>query len=64
MGGGSSDHTKEHLLIVLPFAEPKAVIERIEKKHPDLKVTYKELYYADTPWKAEDEVPEGGSSAP
>jgi hypothetical protein len=36
--GGGSEH--QHLLCVLPFPEPKGVIERIKNKHPRLKVTY------------------------
>lgn len=30
----------EHLLCVIPFPEPKEVVNRIQKCHPDLKVTF------------------------
>lgn len=61
MGGGPSAHKKEQLLIILPFPEPKAIVERIERNHPNINITYRELHFADTPWRAEDEVPEGGA---
>ena len=64
MGGGPLDHEKEQMLVILPFAEPRAAFERIEKKHPNIEITYKELLFTDTPGKAKQEAPEGEPLTP
>ncbi|KAI9680125.1 MAG: hypothetical protein M1817_005142 [Caeruleum heppii] len=61
MGGGPS--TDEHLLIVLPFDEPTEQIQRIQKKHPDIHITYRKLTYAVVPWKNDAIPPEVFNSA-
>ena len=42
MGGGTKP---EHLLVILPFAEPVGIFERIKKNHPDIKITYRNLHF-------------------
>lgn len=60
--GGGPDPKPEHLLIILPVPEPSQIIERIEKKHPNIKITFKNLSLTDTPWKGIEDIPRGRSS--
>ena len=57
--GGGPDPKPEHLLAILPFAEPTAIFDRIRKKHPNIKVSYHNLAFADTVWKGLKSVPKG-----
>ncbi len=59
MGGGDADHKKEHLLLILPFPEPKETIEHLAKKYPNYEITYKEVGLTDSSWKNEEQVPDG-----
>ncbi|MCJ1283660.1 hypothetical protein MMC26_002991 [Xylographa opegraphella] len=45
--GGGPDKTPEHLLCTLPFPEPKAVLDRIRKNHPQIQITYRDLSHQD-----------------
>ena len=54
MGGGT--HQPEHLLVILPFAEPTEIFDRIRKAHPYLKITYKSLHFTSTPWVGDEEI--------
>ena len=40
MGGGAQT---PHLLCTLPFPEPKGTLDKLRKKHPNLKITYMHL---------------------
>ncbi|MCJ1341558.1 hypothetical protein MMC09_006854 [Bachmanniomyces sp. S44760] len=53
MGGGKTK--PEHLLITLPFPEPTAVLERIKKNHPQIKITYRSLTEL---WAKEHGIPD------
>ncbi|EON64329.1 hypothetical protein W97_03560 [Coniosporium apollinis CBS 100218] len=53
MGGGPADK----MLIVLPFPEPKAIIDRIRKQHPNIEITFVHLKFAEVAWKTYKEVP-------
>ena len=44
MGGGPGIKP-EHLLIILPFPEPTELLERIEKNHPHIEITYRNLHF-------------------
>ena len=57
--GGGPDTRQEHLLIVLPVSVPSYIIERIEKRHPNIKVTFKSTLLTDTPWKGVEDIPRG-----
>lgn len=57
--GGGPDPKPEHLLAILPFAEPTAVFDRIRKNHPNIKVSYHNLAFADVVWKGLKSVPKG-----
>ena len=54
MGGGT--HQPEHLLVILPFPEPTTTFDRIRKNHPYIKITFKSLLFASTPWIGEEEI--------
>ncbi|KAL8850475.1 MAG: hypothetical protein Q9221_004617 [Calogaya cf. arnoldii] len=54
MGGGPKS---EHLLVILPFDSPNALLERIRHNHPHIKITYHQLGFTDTPWKGRFQVP-------
>ncbi|KAL9599695.1 MAG: hypothetical protein Q9219_003683 [cf. Caloplaca sp. 3 TL-2023] len=54
MGGGPKP---EHLLVILPFSAPTAIFDRIRRNHPYIKITFHQLHFTDTPWKARDQVP-------
>ena len=56
MGGGTKP---EHLLVILPFKEPTDVFERIKKNHPNIKITFRSLLFTNSPWKGDEEIPEG-----
>ena len=56
MGGGPKP---EHLLVILPFREPVEALERIEKNHPNIEITFKNLRFTDTPWKGVEDIPKG-----
>lgn len=58
MGGGAKP---ENLLIILPFKEPTEAINRIQKKHPNIKVNYRSLLYGEVPWKEATDPPKGWS---
>lgn len=47
------------MLIVLPFPEPKAIIDRIRKQHPNIEITFVHLKFAEVAWKTYKEVPKG-----
>ncbi|KAI4178564.1 MAG: hypothetical protein LQ346_007401 [Caloplaca aetnensis] len=54
MGGGPKP---EHLLVILPFDPPTAIFDRIRRRHPHIKITFHQLHFTDTPWKARSQVP-------
>lgn len=58
MGGGPAAK-QEHMLVLMPFEEPTAIFDRIRKKHPHIKITYRNLVYNETPWKGAQEIPRG-----
>jgi len=58
MGGGPVVKP-EHLLVLIPFIEPTAILERIKKNHPNIKITFRRLLTSDTPWKGAAAVPQG-----
>ncbi|KAH6678471.1 D-isomer-specific 2-hydroxyacid dehydrogenase-like protein [Halenospora varia] len=43
--GEAPPQEKEHVLCWLPFPEPTEIIETIQKKHPNVDFTYKQLEY-------------------
>ena len=55
MGGGGS--LPEHLLVILPFNAPTAIFDRIRRNHPQIKITFHQLHFAETPWEARKQVP-------
>ncbi|KAL8680347.1 MAG: hypothetical protein Q9186_003468 [Xanthomendoza sp. 1 TL-2023] len=55
MGGGGPK--PEHLLVILPFDAPTAIFDRIRRNHPHIKITFRQLHFTDTPWKARSQVP-------
>ncbi|KAL8708773.1 MAG: hypothetical protein Q9220_006415 [cf. Caloplaca sp. 1 TL-2023] len=54
MGGGPQP---EHLLVILPFDPPTALLDRIRCKHPHIKITFHQLTFTETPWITRDQVP-------
>ncbi|KAI9789468.1 MAG: hypothetical protein M1816_006010 [Peltula sp. TS41687] len=48
---------REHLLVILPWEEPKEQLERIRKNHPDIDVTYHRLEYGITYWRGATQLP-------
>lgn len=62
--GGGPDPKPEHLLAVLPFAEPTVIFDKIRKKHPNIKFSYHNLASADTVWKGSKNVPKGECNNP
>ncbi|KAI9818978.1 MAG: hypothetical protein M1832_004146 [Thelocarpon impressellum] len=48
---GGEPPIEEHLLIILPFERPDAQIERIRKRHPQIRVSYRQLA-GESAWKA------------
>ncbi|KAL8987743.1 MAG: hypothetical protein Q9177_003088 [Variospora cf. flavescens] len=54
MGGGLKS---EHLLVVLPFDPPTAFFDRIRRKHPHIKITYRQLSFTATPWNGAEQIP-------
>ncbi|KAL8833746.1 MAG: hypothetical protein Q9170_004109 [Blastenia crenularia] len=54
MGGGPDP---EHLLVILPFSAPSAIFDRIRHNHPHIKITFHQLHFTETPWKARAQVP-------
>lgn len=56
MGGGPQ---KEHLLCTLPNQEPKDIFERLRKRFPDIKVTYRNVSFTQDRAQLEKELPIG-----
>ena len=56
MGGAP---VEEHLVIILPFPRPDAVIERIQRNHPHIRVSFHYLPFGTTLWTGESEIPPG-----
>ncbi|GAB7347444.1 hypothetical protein MBLNU459_g4362t1 [Dothideomycetes sp. NU459] len=54
MGGGPPE---EHVLCTLPFAEPTAILERLKKRFPKVKFTYRNVSYTKDRAQLESEVP-------
>ncbi|KAI4118340.1 MAG: hypothetical protein LQ345_001602 [Seirophora villosa] len=54
MGGGLKP---EHLLVVLPFDPPTAILDRIRQGHPHVKITFHQLHFTETPWKGREQIP-------
>ncbi|KAL8665271.1 MAG: hypothetical protein Q9168_007734 [Polycauliona sp. 1 TL-2023] len=54
MGSGPES---EHLLVILPFDSPDAIFDRIRRNHPRIKITFHQIRFTDTPWKARFELP-------
>lgn len=54
MGGGPK---LEHLLVILPFDPPTAILDRIRRRHPNIRITFHQLQFTDTPWKGRSQVP-------
>ena len=52
-----------HLACLLPFPEPKAVINRIQEQHPQLKISYRQISLR-VDWKKADELPDGKCNHP
>ena len=44
MGGGPAEKP-EHLLAILPFPEPTAILDRIRKNHPHIQITFRHLQF-------------------
>lgn len=59
MMGGGPGAKPEHMLVVVPFEEPTAIFDRIRKRHPHIKITYRNLSFNETPWKGTQEIPRG-----
>jgi len=57
--GGGPDLKQEHMLAILPFAEPTAIFDRIRKNHPNIKISFHSVTFAETVWKGLKEVPKG-----
>ncbi|MCJ1437100.1 hypothetical protein MMC27_006485 [Xylographa pallens] len=55
--GGGPDQKPEHLLCTLPFPEPKAILDRIRKNYPHMKVTYRDLSHQD-PFAKDSGIPD------
>ena len=60
MGGG--EH-KEHVLATLPLQEPSDAIERLHKRFPDVKFTYRKVSMTKDRAQLEAEVPTGNTFA-
>ncbi|KAL8989881.1 MAG: hypothetical protein Q9169_008257, partial [Polycauliona sp. 2 TL-2023] len=54
MGGGPES---KNLLVILPFESPDLLFDRIRRNHPYIEITYHQLLFTDTPWKARFELP-------
>ncbi|KAL8965951.1 MAG: hypothetical protein Q9183_003602 [Haloplaca sp. 2 TL-2023] len=54
MGGGPKS---EHLLVILPFNAPTAILDRIRRNHPHITITFHHLSFTETPWKGREAVP-------
>ena len=50
-----------HLLITVPFPEPKEAVEALRKKHPQWKVTYLEMKDPN-PMSGKHDIPDGTKS--
>lgn len=57
MGGGP-----DHLLFLLPHTKPESAIERIQKKYPELKITYVQVTSKSRSEMAADSIPPGKAS--
>jgi len=55
--GGGPDGKPEQLLVIIPFAEPTAILERIKRNHPNIRITFRRLLFMDTPWEHAAEIP-------
>jgi hypothetical protein len=56
----------ETLLCILPFPEPKALLDRLRKKHPHVKILYREMLFSGPKgemWKPTSKIPDGGDSS-
>ena len=58
MATSESSTIAGHLLCLLPFPEPTAIIERIKKQHSQLRVTYHHLSLK-VDWKSDECLSEG-----
>lgn len=56
MGGG--EH-KEHVVVTLPLQRPDGAIEKLQKKFPHLKITYRNVTWTKDRAQLEAEVPKG-----
>jgi len=54
MGGGEAPSSKEYILCLIPFPKNQAVLEKIEKRHPNVEITY-----IQTTSRSADDYPEG-----
>lgn len=63
--GEAPPQEKEHVLCWLPFPEPTEIIETIQKKHPNVDFTYKQLEYKKEGknWEVK-EIPDGQNFTP
>lgn len=59
MMGGGPGVKPEHMLVILPFPEPTAILNRIRKNHPHIRTTFRNLTFHETPWKGVQEIPRG-----
>ena len=59
MMGGGPGVKPEHMLVILPFQEPTAILDRIRKNHSHIKITFRNLTFNETPWKGVQEIPRG-----
>lgn len=63
MGGGLYSKP-EHLLVILPFKVPTEIFDRITTNHPNIKITFKNTLFTTTPWKSEEDIPQGLHALP
>jgi hypothetical protein len=58
MGGGSLNDG-EYVLMTLPFPEPTAILDKLKKKHPNLTIVYRPIYFYGGTFDHQDKVPDG-----
>ena len=49
----------EHILFLLPLAEPKDTLEKFRKKHPNVTIIYRTVYFHAGTFTYSEKIPEG-----
>ena len=49
----------DHLLVILPIAEPTALLDSIKLNHPHLKITFRKYTESASNWDEQSKIPHG-----